>query len=90
LNPLDILIRLAATWYLAYALTNTDGPYELFKRARVRFSLGGLTTCIICILPYVALICLLVPDGILLQTFALAGVGAAFWRYTGGGYSVSG
>jgi hypothetical protein len=34
LTPLDLLILSAATWYISFALTNTDGPGGVFARAR--------------------------------------------------------
>lgn len=85
MNLLDFLILAAATLYLSFALTKTHGPFHLFEKARERFPLGGLTTCIVCASPWVAALCyglLLTPLKPLVFVFAVAGLAmfAAFYN----------
>ena len=75
-----------ATWYLAYAITSTHGPFGIFDKARKVTALGGLLECPICLAPWIAFILLNAPYGVLTQAFAVAGVamilhGWSGWRF---------
>jgi hypothetical protein len=75
-----------ATWYLAYAITNTHGPFGIFAWIRAHLPLGGLTTCIICMSPWLALIFRVAGEGVILDALSIAGLalilhGWAQWRY---------
>jgi hypothetical protein len=83
-----ILIALA-TWYLSYAITATHGPFRVFEILRKSIPHGGLLECPICLSPYMAMILLLVPMGVVVQALALAGAamllhGFSGWRFGGG------
>lgn len=83
---LDLVLVALATWYLSYAITATHGPFRLFETLRKSIPHGGLLECPICLAPYVALILLLVPMGVVVQALALAGAamlmhGLAGWRF---------
>ena len=78
MTPLDLLILVLATWYLAYALTKTHGPFHVFATLRGRFSFGGLTTCMHCAAPWIAgLLWLLWLTPLHPVVYALAVAGAA-------------
>ena len=82
----DLLIIALATWYIAYAVTSTHGPFNVFERARKVTTLGGLLTCPVCLAFWAALVLLLVPMGIVVQALAVAGAamllhGVAGWRF---------
>lgn len=83
----DLLIIALATWYVAYAVTSTHGPFNAFERVRKVTTLGGLLTCPVCLAFWAGLILLLAPMGIVTQALAVAGAamllhGFAGWRYT--------
>lgn len=84
----DFLILSLATWYLSYAFTQTKGPCGVFIRIRTRFPLGGLTTCIYCIAPWLGLAFYGLSQiaAWALLPFAAAGVTAFVFRYTGGSH----
>lgn len=86
MNPLDLITLALASWYLTYIVVNTDGTFRLFDRFRTRFPLGGLTACVYCTVPYVAIIVVLgwlyLPAAI--QVVAICGLAMLFHRYTGG------
>lgn len=85
LNAVDAVAIGLATFYLAFVLTRTHGPFNAFKIARERWPLGGLTTCMYCmcvwagILAYVLLI--VAPPA--LYVIAAAGASAGLYRWTG-------
>lgn len=77
-----------ATWYVAYAVTSTHGPFGVFDRVRKVTTLGGLLECPVCLAPWVALILLIAPYGIVIQALAIAGLAmllhsASGWRFGG-------
>lgn len=83
---LDLLIVTFASWYLAYAVTSTHGPFAVFERIRKVTTLGGLLTCPVCLSVWVALILLLLPMGVVTQAFGVAGAamilhGWSGWRF---------
>ena len=82
----DLLITALATWYVAYAVTSTHGPFNVFSTLRHKLPHGGLLDCPICLAFWAALILLLAPMGIVTQALAVAGAamlmhGIAGWRY---------
>lgn len=86
LNPLDLATLALATWYLAYALTKTSGPFHLFALLRERVSLGGLTTCIVCASPWIAgglYLLWLTPLQPIVVILAVAGLALMAGSYTG-------
>ena len=87
---LDIALIALATFYAAYVLTSTSGPFDVFKAIRNRLPLGGLTKCLPCACIWFALIFkllyLVLPDVVAL--FAVAGLVVLAWRYTGGSANV--
>ena len=70
---IDLLIIGLATWYIAYAVTSTHGPFNVFERIRKVTTLGGLLTCPVCLAFWAALLLLLLPMGVVTQALGLAG-----------------
>jgi len=88
-NWLDPLKLTLATFYIAYAVANTHGPFHVFAGIRERWPLGGLTSCLVCLSPWVAaLLAVLfaVGAGIVVDVLAVSGAAVLLWRYTGGNY----
>lgn len=88
MSAIDLLILTLATLYLAEAVTAKSGPFGVFAWLRQHLPLGGLTTCVWCLAPWLAaillLILLFVPYGAYLITpFALAGAALALRSFTG-------
>lgn len=84
---IDLLLRIGATWLLAYSFTQLDGPGDVFKLAREKLPHAKLLDCIICTATWVGVIVMLAPDGVLLQGFGVAGLGMWLHSYTGWKYS---
>lgn len=85
---IDLVLIALATWYVAYAVTSTHGPFKIFETLRKSIPHGGLLDCPVCLSFWAALILLLVPMGIVVQALALAGGamllhGLAGWRFGG-------
>ncbi len=89
MNWLDLVLVSLFTFYLAFAISSTHGPFNIFAILRERLPLGGLTICLICLSFWLSII-----GYALLQTigapivYAIAPAGAAvlLWRYTGGSH----
>lgn len=84
----DLLILTAATLYLAEVISSKSGPGNIFGWLRERAPLGGLTACVWCLAPWIALILMLVylfvPYGIYgVQVLAIAGAALMLRSYTG-------
>jgi len=77
MSPFDLIRLAAATWYIAYAVSNTAGPFSVFVWIREHLPLGGLTACIICLSVWVAWALLAVGANFIVDGFAVAGV--ALW-----------
>lgn len=86
LNAVDAIALGLSTFYLAFVMTRTHGPFNVFKSVRERWPLGGLTTCMYCLCVWVALFMWLIlqiwPPG--LYIIAASGASAGMYRYTGG------
>ena len=85
MNPLDAIALGLATFYLAFVITRTHGPFNVFKTIRERWPMGGLTTCMYCMCIWAAIAAWVVfqvwPPG--LYVIAAAGASAGIYRYTG-------
>jgi hypothetical protein len=88
MQPLELIVLVLATFYFAYAVTKTHGPYKAFEWLRAKVSLGGLTACIVCLAFWVALLVwwLITSHTLTFVVYAAAGAGGAIllYRYTGG------
>jgi hypothetical protein len=85
-NLPDLVVLALATFYLAHAITASDGPFRAFARLREHWPLGGLTTCLVCVSVWLALVfyaVLQTPLAWLVQAIAPAGAAVLLWRYTG-------
>ncbi len=86
------LIELAgvslATFYVAYAISNTHGPFGIFKWLKLNVPLGGLTECIVCLAPWCAALLwwLMGAVPIIVWFLAVSGAVTLAWRYTGGSH----
>jgi hypothetical protein len=78
-----LLITAAAAWYLAYCVTSTHGAFGMFKTLRQRLPLGGLTSCIICLIFWLALIIGYLQGLTIIESVAAAGVALWFHGYSG-------
>lgn len=74
-----------AALYLAYVLTSTHGPYDLFRSARETIPHGGLLTCFFCLVFWVALALRVLPRA-WVDTLAVAGGASALYKYVGLNY----
>ena len=86
MQPFDLLLISLATFYLAYAISGTHGPFHIFELMRTRFPIGGLTECLVCLSPWLALlfaVLLLTPLAFFVWILAAAGISVLLWRYTG-------
>jgi len=86
LSAVDAIALGLATFYLAFVLTRTHGPFSVFKTIRERWPLGGLTTCMYCMCIWAA-ICMWVTLQVWspgVYIIASAGASAGLYRYTGG------
>lgn len=87
MNLPDLLIVTLATFYLAYAISATHGPWHIFERLRQRLPLGGLTACLVCLSPWLAALLYslaLTQLVIVVYVLAIGGGSVLLWRYTGG------
>jgi hypothetical protein len=75
-----------AALYLAYVVTSTGGPFDMFKSARETIAHGGLLTCFFCLVFWAALVLRLLP-GSVVDALAVAGGASAVYRYTGMHYN---
>lgn len=86
MQPLDLLIVTLATFYAAYAISSSAGPWHVFEWLRGRLPLGGLTTCLVCLSPWLAAmfyVLMLSPLYVAVDVLAIAGASVLVWRYTG-------
>lgn len=87
----DLLVLSLATFYAAYALCNTKGPFGYFKWLRDNVMHGGLLECIYCAAFWLAVVFIILwisPAQIVVYPFAGAGAGMLLYRYTGGSVNV--
>ena len=80
---IELITLSAATWYIAYAVTSTHGPFGMFESIREYLPLGGLTACIICLSLWIAMALVLVTHHSILEGFAVAGMALWIHGYTG-------
>ena len=78
-----LLINAASSWYLSFAVTSTDGPFNIFRRLRQTLPLGGLTACIICLIFWIALVIGFLQGLTLIESIASAGIGLWLHGFTG-------
>lgn len=85
--PFDVLLLTLATFYAAYVLTSTSGPFDVFLKLRTRLPLGGLTKCLPCACIWFSFLFIIIHK--ISQDFiiviAIAGACVLVWRYTGAG-----
>lgn len=84
---LDLIVLTLATFYAAYAISSTHGPFGVFERLRTALPLGGLTACLVCLAVWLAAaFYLLLPTPLypVVMVLAVAGASVFVYRYTGG------
>lgn len=79
----DVLYYSAAAWYIAYVVTSSAGPFNVFVWIREHLPLGGLTSCIICLMIWTALALRLIGHNIVTDALAVAGVALWLHSFTG-------
>ena len=86
MTPLDLLIVALATFYVAYAVSWSHGPWNVFVWLREHLPLGGLTACLVCLAPWLAAlfyVLMFTPLYVAVNVLAIAGTSVLLWRYTG-------
>lgn len=85
MSPLDILLIALASFYAAYVITATGGPFHLFAELRTRVHIGAFT-CFVCCVFWCSLMFYLISLIYQPVTMVFAGAGATLlaYRYTGG------
>lgn len=86
MQPYDLLIIALATFYMAYAISATHGPWHAFEWLRGHLPLGGLTACLVCLSPWFAVVfyvLMFTPLYVAVDVLAIAGASVLLWRYTG-------
>jgi len=78
----QLLYFACAAWYVSYVVSSSSGPFNVFIWIRAHLPLGGLTHCIICLMPWVALILSSMGRNIITDALAIAGVGLWFHGFT--------
>lgn len=89
LQPFDFMILSLATFYAAYVLVQTKGPFGYFQWLRENVMHGGLLTCIYCATVWIGGIFYLLWLAHLepiCYVFAGAGAAMLLYRYTGGAH----
>lgn len=88
---LELLILALFSWYVAYVLVKTSGPFKLFERLRAVTTFGGLLECVYCLVVWVAiagyLLFYLTPLTPIVYIGAISGAAMLAHRYTGGDFS---
>lgn len=90
MTPFNFLLLTLASWYIAHVITSEKGAWEMFVKLRAMLPLGGLTSCIFCLIPYVVAILYalvwFVPDAQhIVNVFGIAGAALMLRSYTGAG-----
>jgi hypothetical protein len=74
MQPLDLLLTSLASFYVAYAVSSTHGPFHAFAWLRANVSIGGLLECLVCLSPWAALLFLwLLTTPLLLDSVVVRG-----------------
>ena len=85
MSPLDALALALGTFYAAYVVARTSGPFSVFKWLRGRRIIGPLASCFYCVAFWAAIgayvLLLVFPPA--LYVLAAAGAAAFLYRYTG-------
>ena len=94
MTPFDLLILALATWYSAYAVSKTSGPFNVMGRFRSRFPFGMRDAqgyyCIVCAAPWIAGALFLVactPLQPIVVVLAVAGAALMLGAYSGASHS---
>jgi hypothetical protein len=74
----ELLQTAIAAYGLSTLIADYDGPFRIFFRLR-RSRLGALFECNVCLLPYIAILCLVAPLWAL-NYLAVVGVGVILAR----------
>ena len=83
MTPFQFVMLCAATWYIAFVVTSSSGPFNVFVWVRAHLPLGGLTACIICLSVWVGLVGCLIIGANPLYCFAVAGGSILLHGFTG-------
>ena len=87
---LDFVVLALATFYLAYVVTVTSGPFSIFYKLRQLAGQSRIFTCIYCFSVWAGAfwyVLYLTPLRVGVYPFALAGAVALAYRYTGGSHT---
>jgi hypothetical protein len=85
MNWLDYLIIILAVLYSAEVIATKGGPFNVFSNLRTRAPLGGLTSCVWCLWPWLSVVfcCIYYLCAPVVVVFAVAGGAAVLRSYTG-------
>lgn len=86
MTPLDLLALALSTFYAAYAISSSAGPWSVFAWLRARLPLGELMACLVCLSPWLAALfyALLLIAPYIVYAFAAAGASVFLFRWSGG------
>lgn len=86
MSPFDFALITLSTLYCGYTVSSTAGPFDVFATLRKRLPLGGLTACPKCLLPWVAVVMVVLWElnvFAVLWVLASAGAGLVLMFYVG-------
>jgi hypothetical protein len=75
------LIFALATFYPAFVITSSAGPFNLFANARAKLPHGGLLTCLVCLSFWTALALWFLPADIRYPLAAASGAVLAYYAF---------
>ena len=87
---LDLFILALATWRLSVLAVYEDWPFDIGKRFRTRYPLGGLLNCLYCFSFWAAVACyvLWTVAPVVNYVLAVSALALLAWRYTGSEHSL--
>lgn len=83
MTPFELITLAAAAWYISYVVTSSEGPFKIFEKLRKHAPMSGLTTCIICLSIWVAIVLRVIGLNIVTDALAIAGVALMLHSFTG-------
>ena len=84
MTPLDLIALALATFYLAYVISSTHGPWHLFVWSRARLPFLACLYCVSMWAGVLFYLLLAISAGWIVYMFAAAGASAFLYRYSGG------
>lgn len=91
MTPFDLITIALFAWYTAYVLIKTSGPFGVFARVRSVTTVGGLLSCLWCLILWTSIAGYLllgkpVEPQMIVPIGAAAGLGMLAHKYVGWDY----